>query len=203
MDSYEILKNGVEVVYAFGSVPDMKNKRFVFLAGTTPWNGELLTESWRRYFLDKIGLEKNIEPGTVFCIPEPQHGKFAKTPTRHLIDWEAEYLDRSNLHVYWLNTYWSIEQAIHGASPELSKYFSDGSQANIGVTVRCELGASFSRYRHSNNGFELIIGAPQDAQGLAWVSVHSKLFGVPIYWLYKKNSIFSSDWYRAILHEIS
>ena len=106
------------------------------------------------------------------------------------------------MHVYWLNTYWDFEKAIHGASKDTAKYFSDGENANIGVTVRCEIGASFGRFKYDRN-FELIVGAPHDAQGLAWVNIQSRLLGVPIYWLFEKNEVFSNEWYDAILQKLS
>ena len=86
MNNYEVLPNGVEVVYAFGSVPDKKDKRFIFLAGTTSWNGDLVTESWRRKFIEKIGQEQTIQKNTVFCIPEPQFGRFTERHPQHLIE---------------------------------------------------------------------------------------------------------------------
>ena len=57
MKNYEILPNGVEVVYSFGSVPDKEKKNILFLAGTTSWNGNLVDESWRRYFIERIAKE--------------------------------------------------------------------------------------------------------------------------------------------------
>lgn len=58
---------------------------------------------------------------TVFCIPEPQYGRFLERPTRHLIDWETEYLDLARTHIYWLNTYWSYHDAVGGVDLESRK----------------------------------------------------------------------------------
>ena len=146
---------------------------------------------------------RDAKPNTVFCIPEPQHGEFMERSTRHLIDWKTEYLDLASTHIYWLNTYWLYQNAINGANIDTRKYFADGKEANIGITVRFELGASFARKKFSNQEFSVIVGTPKDAQGLTWLDVQGRLLDLPIYRLIDKNKVLCENWYKAILDKIT
>ncbi len=184
MKNHEKLPNGIDVIYAFGHIPDIEKKTVLFLAGTTSWNADLVNDSWRRYFIKLIGQETGLRENIAVCIPEPRFGKFTEKPVRHLIEWETEYLDIAKIHVYWLNTYWTYNQAIQNTSEDTVKYYADGRKANIGVTVRTELGASFGRYKYGSRDFKLVIGAPADAEGLAWILIQSKLAGLPVFTLY-------------------
>lgn len=203
MKNVETLPNGIEVVYAFGEITDPESKKILFLAGTTPWNSNLVEDSWRRYFLRLIGGINFDNRNIVVCVPEPQFGKFTGRSDRHLIEWETECLDLSNVHAYWLNTYWTREQAVLDCNAESAKYFSDGSEANIGVTVRAELGCSFGRYKFCSGEFAVVVGAPHDAQGLAWLHIQSMLMEIPIYTLYNKSEVLDKEWFSRIVKELS
>jgi len=195
----EILANGINVIYAFGKHPEVADPYILFLAGTTSWNSELIYESWRRVFLNRIGTEKGLKNNIVICIPEPQFGQFTEEQSKHLIEWETEFLEYSHTHAYWLNTYWSFEQAIANTNEHSYVYYIDGDSANIGITVRHELGVSFGRLKYGEGDFNLIIGAPSDAQSLEWVKIYSKLHSLPVYFSENKSVAFSEEWYQNIL----
>ncbi|RLU01793.1 hypothetical protein [Ketobacter sp.] len=198
----DVLKNGIEVIYAFGELKDCDAKRVVFLAGTTAWNSNLCSDSWRRHFIGEIAQIDIGDKQVALCVPEPKDGCMDGKESRHLIDWETEYLDKAGIHAYWLNTYWHYDLAVQDCAPEVKRYFSDGKAANIGITVRSELGASFGRYKYGNQSLKLVIGCPADAQGLAWLYIQSQLLGIPVYQQYEKTSAYDQKWFDAIVHEM-
>ena len=202
MSNSEVLANGIEVLYAFGETHHLANKKIVFLAGTTSWQGNLVKHSWRRQLLNQLAQEKTLPNHIVLCVPEPKYGYFIEPPEQHLIEWESKYLDLASVHVFWLNTYWTYEQAIKGASQETALFFADGKQANIGITVRSELGASFTRYCYQKDHFKLIVGCPQDARGLDWLFIQTQLKNIPIYRLANKHKVYADEWYQEILHTL-
>jgi len=199
--NYEKYSNGLEVIYAYGYAENLSKKKVVFLAGTTAWNSDLLKYSWRRKFLQRISQESKME-GIVICVPEPQSGVFGEHHERSLIDWENEYLNLSTVHVFWLNMYWTYEQAIHACSEISEKFYTDGKGANIGITVRNEIGASFTRLKYEKNDFSLVVGAPYDAQGMNWINTHSKILNLPIHILKNKRNIIDDKWYSDILTKL-
>jgi hypothetical protein len=202
MSNSESLANGIEVLYAFGETHYLANKKIVFLAGTTSWQGNLVKHSWRRHLLKQLAQEKNLSSNIVLCVPEPKYGYFVEQPEQHLIEWESKYLDLASVHVFWLNTYWTYEQAIKGTNQETELFFADGQQANIGITVRSELGASLARYYYQPHNFKLIVGCPQDARGLDWLFIQSQLKNIPIHRLANKQKVYDDEWYQEILHTL-
>ncbi len=199
--NYEKLSNGLEVVYAFGSAENLLDKTVLFLAGTTSWNSDLLKCSWRRKFLEKIGKEPNMK-GVVICIPEPQFGVFTERYGRSLTDWENEYLNLATVHAFWLNKYWTYDQAISGTTEESAVFYADGNAANIGITVRNELGASFTRRKYEKTEFDLVVGAPHDAQCMEWLVTHSKILNILIHKLSDKKQVFDNVWYSDVLSKL-
>ena len=202
LENVETLNNGVEVVYAFGKLEAPETKKVLFLAGTTSWNSDLLNASWRRRFIDEISTIDFEGRKIAVCVPEPKEGVLKEEYNRHLIDWETEYLDLASVHAYWLNTYWDYPHAINGCTESSARYFSDGDAANIGVTVRSELGASIGRYKYGDQSLGLIVGCPADAQGLAWLFIQCKLLAIPIYRLQEKTEAYDRNWFNAILFEL-
>jgi hypothetical protein len=81
-------------------------------------------------------------------------------------------------------------------------FFADGQQANIGITVRSELGASLARYYYQPHNFKLIVGCPQDARGLDWLFIQSQLKNIPIHRLANKQKVYDDEWYQEILHTL-
>ena len=154
MDS-RFIENGAEIVFAFETEETINKKCELFLAGTTPWYSDLTEDSWRHEFITQFRKRDEIYDGLVIYIPEPCHGQFDSSASG-LIEWETKKLQSSNIHAYWLNTYWSFENAIGGCTAESLKFFVDGDKSNIGVTVRSEIGASFSRLKYQKGMFSLL-----------------------------------------------
>lgn len=202
MSNSEVLANGIEVLYAFGENYNLVNKKIVFLAGTTSWQGNLVQHSWRRKLLKQLAQEQTLSKNIVLCVPEPKYGSFIEPLEQHLIEWESKYLDLASVHIFWLNTYWTYEQAIKGTSQESAAFFADGTQANIGITVRSELGASITRYSYQKDHFKLIVGCPRDARGLDWLFIQSQLKNIPIHRLVNKQKVYDDDWYQEILRTL-
>lgn len=136
----------------------------VFLAGPTPH--EDLKNGWRRVVVDALKNDERLCPHMTVVCPEPEEadwstiidksgGPIYNNAVNQQVEWELQYLNACDLTAFWMPTYWKAET-------------SGPFEANIGVTTRWEFGYYFSRWEHNPHRYDLILGAPNDADKLNW-----------------------------------
>ncbi len=150
----------------------------VFLAGPTSPSGQMLS-SWRREVVNQLMERYKISDDSVIVSPEPLDGTWQSIEStsgapnqvseNDQIAWELQYLDLCDITAFWLPVYWSQESA-GNYSP------------NIGPTTRWEFGMMLEKYL-SQPRRTLIVGAPEDAESIAWVRHVCKQYKIEIHCL--------------------
>ena len=155
----------------------------VFLGGPTPPDGQM-EKSWRRAAIARLAADPRLCPCMTVVSPEPESGRWAdvEVDTGHpcrdravnqQTQWEWQYLERCAITAFWLPTYWGEDKS--GPFPP-----------NIGPTTRWEVGYFFSRWERSPQSFDIILGSPDDADGVKWPLRLARSRGVPWYHLAKQ-----------------
>ena len=137
----------------------------VFLAGPTP-DEDTMPRGWRRKVVAALLADPRLCPCMTVVVPEPESCRWADIVTttgrpRHddavnkQIQWEWQYLELCRTTAIWLPTYWSAEA-------------STPFPANIGPTSRWEFGYWVARWERESELREVIVGSPEDAEGVKW-----------------------------------
>lgn len=150
-------------------------RKGVFLAGPTPFDGEM-TKGWRRVITSKLLEDERLNPSMVIVSPEPETGFWADIETEYSnkdlevvqnnqMLWEIQYLNLCDITAFWFPTYWDKE-----SSGEFSP--------NIGPTARWEFGYYLQEYLKNREQRKFIVGAPADAQNISWAKRMAEIHGI-------------------------